>query len=379
MYHEFDFKFYLFYMAELIKKIVLTWWPCSWKTSALAHIKSTFEDRWISVLIVPEAATLIFRDIWASISQKALSVLSFQESLIATQIQNERLVENIAKEYGGKVLIILDRWILDSKAYVDDGRELDRIFLNHGLHESSILSERYDWVIHMTTAADGAEQFYTTENNIARSETPEQARILDKRLQQAYVWSLKLSVIDNSSDFRGKLLKVEQEISHILGIPEPIEKENKYHVRVRNRDNLYSISRKVNIEQTYLSEIWNMNEERVRARSVDNAYPTYFHTRKIPFGDDRIETERIIWGKEYFELKQKWVASIKKVRYCFLYKWQYFELDVFNNISLFWQNEALLEIELTKNWSIINIPDFLEVIEDVTQNPNFKNRILASR
>jgi|GEM_PF-5768768 len=37
-----------------------------------------------------------------------------------------------------------------------------------------------------------------------------------------------------------------------------------------------------------------MNEERVRARSVDNAYPTYFHTRKIPFGDDRIETERII-------------------------------------------------------------------------------------
>jgi len=39
----------------------------------------------------------------------------------------------------------------------------------------------------MTTAADGAEQFYTTESNIARSETPEQARILDKRLQQAYV------------------------------------------------------------------------------------------------------------------------------------------------------------------------------------------------
>jgi len=366
-------------MAELIKKIVLTWWPCSWKTSALAHIKSTFEDRGVSVLIVPESATLIFRDIWVTISQKAINVLSFQEKLISTQIQNEKLVESIAKEYEWKVLIIFDRWILDSKAYVDDSRELDRIFLNHGLHEASILSERYDWVIHMVTAADWAEQFYTTENNIARSETPQQARELDKKLQQAYVWSPKLSVIDNSSDFWGKLLKVEQEISHILGIPEPIEKENKYHVRVRDWNKIYSISRMVNIEQTYLSEIWALNEERVRARSVDKAYPTYFYTRKIPFGNDRIETESIIWNKEYFALKQKWVATIRKVRYCFLHKWQYFELDVFNNISNFWENEALLEIELTKDRSEIDIPDFLEVIENVTQNPNFKNRIFASK
>jgi len=366
-------------MDDLIKKVVLTWGPCSWKTSALAHIKSNFEDKWISVLIVPESATFIFNDIGATIAEKALSILSFQKHLISLQIENERLVENIAKEYRGRVLIILDRWILDSKAYVDDLKELDRIFLNHWLQEASILSERYDWIIHMVTAADWAEEFYTTENNPARTETPEKARELDKKLQEAYVWNPKLSVINNSSDFQIKLLRVTQEISNILGIPEPIEKENKYHVRVLDREKIFSISRKVNIEQTYLSRIWEEKEERVRSRSVDDANPTYFYTEKIPFWNDRIKTEKIIWIKEYLSLKKEWINSIKKTRYCFLYKWQYFELDVFENKTIFSENEALLEIELTTEQTEIELPDFLELIADVTTNPNFRNIVLASK
>ena len=35
-----------------------------------------------------------------------------------------------------------------------------------------------DQVILLTTAADGAERFYTLENNEARHETPEQVRFL---------------------------------------------------------------------------------------------------------------------------------------------------------------------------------------------------------
>ena len=35
---------------------------------------------------------------------------------------------------------------------------------------------RYDAVFHLVTAANGAERFYTLENNQARSETPQQAR-----------------------------------------------------------------------------------------------------------------------------------------------------------------------------------------------------------
>jgi len=42
-------------------------------------------------------------------------------------------------------------------------------------------------VLHLVTAADGAEKFYTLENNQARSETPEVARIVDRKTQM--VWN----------------------------------------------------------------------------------------------------------------------------------------------------------------------------------------------
>jgi hypothetical protein len=44
-----------------------------------------------------------------------------------------------------------------------------------------------DMVIHLVTAADGAEEFYTLENNAARTETPQVAKMLDKMTQG--VWN----------------------------------------------------------------------------------------------------------------------------------------------------------------------------------------------
>lgn len=38
---------------------------------------------------------------------------------------------------------------------------------------------RYDAIIHLVTAAIGAEKYYTTENNAVRSENLQQARDLD--------------------------------------------------------------------------------------------------------------------------------------------------------------------------------------------------------
>lgn len=43
---------------------------------------------------------------------------------------------------------------------------------------------RYNQVIHMVTAANGAEEFYTTEEHSVRHEGPELARILDDKVAQ---------------------------------------------------------------------------------------------------------------------------------------------------------------------------------------------------
>lgn len=51
-----------------------------------------------------------------------------------------------------------------------------------GYHDSIHLRDaRYDQVVHMMTAANGAEAFYQLDNNPARSEGLELARDLDSR------------------------------------------------------------------------------------------------------------------------------------------------------------------------------------------------------
>jgi hypothetical protein len=46
---------------------------------------------------------------------------------------------------------------------------------------------RYDAVIHLVTCADGAEEFYTSENNAARYEGIKDAIELDRKLINAWV------------------------------------------------------------------------------------------------------------------------------------------------------------------------------------------------
>ena len=48
------------------------------------------------------------------------------------------------------------------------------------------LVKRYDMVLHLVTAANGAEKYYTLENNAARSEGVELAIDIDDTLQERY-------------------------------------------------------------------------------------------------------------------------------------------------------------------------------------------------
>lgn len=45
--------------------------------------------------------------------------------------------------------------------------------------------KRYDLVLHLVTAAEGAEKFYTTKNNTARKETP--AEVKPKQEMRTYL------------------------------------------------------------------------------------------------------------------------------------------------------------------------------------------------
>jgi CYTH domain-containing protein len=67
---------------------------------------------------------------------------------------------------------------------------------------------------------------------------------------------------------------------------------------------------------------------------------------------------------------------IEKHRHCFVWKDQYFELDIFESPQL---PCAVLEIELLSENQEVFLPPFLKVIREVSHDPAWKNSTIAKR
>ena len=274
------------------------------------------------------------------------------------------------------ILIVCDRGTLDNKAYMKP-EEFDEALSFLKTIEVE-LRDNYDAVFHLVTAAKGAEEFYTTENNSARTETVEQAVALDDKTVTAWTGHPHLRVIDNSCSFEDKMKKLVAEISSFLGEPEPFEIERKYLIEYPDIDWLENnpTCQRIEIIQTYLNSE-DGDEIRVRQRGIEGNY-IYFQTiKKKVSGVKRVEIERRLSQSEYLKLlmdADTTKRQIRKTRYCLTYENQYFEIDVYP----FWHDRAIMEIELSNENENIVFPEHIKVIKEVTDDPSYKNASLAT-
>ena len=94
----------------------------------------------------------------------------------------------------------------------------------------NLIEKRYDAVVHMVTAAEGAEDFYNFSNE-ARYENAEQARARDLKLRQAYLGHNKFMIVDNAStSFEEKIRKCLGLVSSVVGLPTDAQIFKKYLV-----------------------------------------------------------------------------------------------------------------------------------------------------
>lgn len=227
------------------------------------------------------------------------------------------------------------------------------------------------------TAAKGAQKFYTTANNTARTETPEEAAALDDKLIAAWTGHPHLRIIDNAEGFEEKMKCLIKEIALFLGEPEPYEIERKYLIEYPEISALEALPNceKVEIIQTYLQADHD-DEVRIRQRGSRGNY-IYFETRKKTIsGLKRIEIERRLTKDEYLERLMDADPTrmpIRKDRYCLADGNQYFEIDIYP----FWNDQAILEIELSDPEEEIRFPKMLKVIREVTEDEAYKNASLA--
>jgi CYTH domain-containing protein/predicted ATPase len=361
-------------MSTKLTKIVLTGGPCAGKTTALSRIIEKFSDLGYLVLALPEAATLFNQAGINFLTGNKDYFYAIEKALLTFQTDMEDHFETLARASGKPVILICDRGIQDVSAYLSpDAWQALLDELN--LSEVQVRDKRYDAVIHLTTAAKGAEQFYTTANNSSRTETLEQAKALDDKLIRAWTGHPHLRIIDNSGSFDDKVNRTLAEIAAILGIPEPIETERKYLVEITGE---LSGCVENEIFQTYLLST-DETELRVRKRGQNGHYIYFLTSKKTLSGNSRIETERKITPSEYIQyLNQADPAktTIHKRRKCFVWENQYFEVDTFVNPALPF---PLLEIEGVENHEEIKFPPFIKVIEDVTDKREYYNSNLAKK
>merc|ERR1719336_2700773 len=73
-------------------------------------------------------------------------------------------------------------------------------------------------IVHMQSAAIGAEKFYTTEDHTARFEGIELARERDNRAMEAWRDHPYVDIIDNRSDFDSKIKRLIDVVVKRIGI-----------------------------------------------------------------------------------------------------------------------------------------------------------------
>jgi CYTH domain-containing protein len=234
--------------------------------------------------------------------------------------------------------------------------------------------EPYDGVIHMVTAAIGAEDAYV--NDDVRKETPQQSRELDHKLRDAWTGHPHLLIIQNKDDgLDGKMKRTLAAVLRLVGYPIPVETERKYLVRKVNYDRAHGVKfETVDIWQAYLQ-----GEQRIRKRGQDGRC-VYTLTEKKPYGRSnlqRMEVERQLSIREFntfLEYRDFNLMPIEKRRKCFVWEGQYFELDEFTGNH---RGLLLLEVELASPGQVVYLPPWIEIEAEVTEQKEWSNRALA--
>lgn len=362
----------------IIPKIVLTGGPCAGKTTAMTYICQRLSELGYYPFIVPEAATLLMSG-KATPEGCVTSPQLFQRLVMETMMQMEAHFEAAAREMTHlKPVILCDRGIMDNRAYMTE-TEFAEVAQSLGLDLRTMRDERYHGILHLRSAAIGAEEFYTTANNAVRKETLEEARALDERTLLSWLGHPHLAVIDNEGkSFEQKLQLLFRKLCRVIGEPEPLEIERKYLVGPVDLEALGVTSVEIDIEQYYLQSPLKGEQLRIRRRGQLGAH-TYFETKKKKLRPGvRIETERFITEKDYVELSRNiepGTVPLCKRRRCFVWNHQHFELDVFDSSHI--KGLTLLEIELTSECDKVDLPPFIHVIKDVTNDRSFTNHALS--
>lgn len=189
-------------------KIVITGGPCAGKTTLMGLLAAALVGRGREVVLVNECATELLAQGFTP--DTCGSVLGFQRYVFDLQLQKEDRLAELSDD----AVVLLDRGLMDNAGYLPDG-QLDMLLSEHGMTRDDAYA-RYDAVVHLVTAAIGAEQFFSHETNEHRLESAEEAVRVDRALRAGWAGHPSLQVIDNEGTFEDKLRRAVEAVLAVV-------------------------------------------------------------------------------------------------------------------------------------------------------------------
>lgn len=158
---------------------------------------------------------------------------------------------------------------------------------------------------------------------------------------------------------------------------EPLEIERKFLIRrpaeqVLERESV----RRIDIEQVYLARRQKGESRRIRQSRWDGETHYYYNEKVRLSPITRIERETEITGEEYAALCREADPArqtIRKTRWLVPAGELTLEVDVFP----FWENQAFCEAELEREDQPVALPDWMELIREVTADEHYTNNAMA--
>lgn len=140
----------------------------------------------------------------------------------------EDIFIEIAKTTPAHTIIVCDRGTMDGSAFVDEN-VWQAILDETGWSTIQLRDRRYEAVIHMVTAAEGAEEFFLSELNTIKGVTLEEAKSIDQKLMNAWAGHPQFNIIKNTKKgFSTKISYCCQRALAQIGMPYPTSRTKKY-------------------------------------------------------------------------------------------------------------------------------------------------------
>mmetsp|Transcript_12551 Transcript_12551/g.16499 ORF Transcript_12551/g.16499 Transcript_12551/m.16499 type:complete len:384 (+) Transcript_12551:172-1323(+) len=340
-----------------------------------------------------------------------------QSAVFDTQMTLEDSCKNVLKARGKPAVILCDRGSMDGTVYLGL-KEFSKILAERGTNVVDVRDNRYDAIFHLVTSADGAASYYTLENNAVRTETPEQAIDVDRRTQKAWVGHPHLYVLDNSTDFEGKMNRLVDVICKIVGLPSNLKRRSAKFL-LKNLPTSHSELTKLipddihyqlfDVEKVYLQRV--ISTQRVIPTETPNSSPssnqdsaadghttdadetdkdysfirkrsvidpadgksilgTTFQLTTVTYaGNEMIEQKRIISQREYltsFMSRDTSRNIVQQRRISFLYNLQSFVLHIYQQPI---HGLDILHAQAEGHAGEVELPPFLQVVRPLLNTP----------